>query len=45
MADRNDFKIVAQTSINYFSSLCKELNIELNDVSDNEKARLGLWGC
>ena len=43
MADRNDFKLVALTSINYFSSLCKELNIELNDVSDNEKARLGFY--
>ena len=43
MADRNDFKIVAQTSINYLSSLCSELNIELNDVSDNEKARLGFY--
>lgn len=43
MADRNDFKVVAQTSINYFSSLCKELNLPLNDIPDNEKARLGFY--
>lgn len=40
MADRNDFKIIAQTSISYFTSLCNELNIELDGVSENDKARL-----
>lgn len=43
MADRNDFKIVAQTSINYFSSLCKELNITINNILDTQKARLGFY--
>lgn len=44
MADRNDFKVVANSSLSYFNALVKEFNIPVDSqMKDSEKQRIGFY--